>query len=173
MLYSDLINSNHSTLEDVIRRMMESNTHITVASSTRISQPWAAHDIVCPIPSSMILVVRYSVQHSAQNLWPHSSPAIVCKQSIQKTHLFNDKPWLWKKQIIQHIRNTGLGFWPRPLSRYWHRIAFIMRQGLNTYIQWKEVQWWKSKKQQYKQDYQQNSFHRKKNLKILQEKFYL
>ena len=33
-------------------------TYMTVVSSTSISQPYAAHDMVWPIPSSMIFDVR-------------------------------------------------------------------------------------------------------------------
>ena len=52
-------------------------SYMTVMSSTRISQPCAAQEIFCPIPSSMIFVVKYSVQQRVQNSWPHSSPVIV------------------------------------------------------------------------------------------------
>ena len=50
--------------------------YMTVWSSTSISQACAAQAMVWPIPSSMILVVKYSVQHTEQNLWPHSRPVI-------------------------------------------------------------------------------------------------
>lgn len=60
------------TLASVMRRM-------TVWSSTKIEHRWAAHDIVCPMPSSMIFVVRYSVQQLVQNRCPHSMPVIICE----------------------------------------------------------------------------------------------
>lgn len=60
-----------------LSRTFESFTSlITVASSTKISQPWAAHAIVCPTPSSIILVVRYPPQHWVQKRCPHSNPVI-------------------------------------------------------------------------------------------------
>lgn len=60
-----------------LRRTLESFTSLmTVTSSTKISQPCAAQAIVCPTPSSIILVVRYPPQHWVQKRWPHSNPVI-------------------------------------------------------------------------------------------------
>ena len=48
----------------------------------------------CPMPSSIILVVKYSLQHCIQNLCPHSRPVKYCnknniwtfKRNYQKNH---------------------------------------------------------------------------------------
>lgn len=58
---------------------------ITVTSSTSISQPWAAHAIDWPNPSSIIFVVKYSPQQAVQNLWPHFKPVIIYVKQKQKS----------------------------------------------------------------------------------------
>ena len=57
------------------RTLGSGKRRLTVASSMRTSQPWAAQAMV-PIPSDIILVVRYSAQHGRQKRWPHSRPDI-------------------------------------------------------------------------------------------------
>lgn len=62
------------------RTLISVTSRITVTSSTNISQSCAAHAMDWPRPSSVIFVVRYSVQHAMQNLCPHSSPVIICSE---------------------------------------------------------------------------------------------
>ncbi|RNA16514.1 hypothetical protein BpHYR1_030652 [Brachionus plicatilis] len=43
----------------------------------------------CPIPSSIILVVKYSRQHNLQNLCPHSSPDIKSiSNKVNRAYIF-------------------------------------------------------------------------------------
>lgn len=42
-------------------------------------------DFTCPMPSSIILVVKYSLQHCIQNLCPHSRPVKYCNDKEHKT----------------------------------------------------------------------------------------
>lgn len=51
--------------------------------------PEISHEVswhfTCPMPSSIILVVKYSLQHCIQNLCPHSRPVKYCNDKEHKT----------------------------------------------------------------------------------------
>lgn len=61
-----------------------STSLVTVTSSTKISQPCAAHEMDWPRPSVTIFVVKYSRQQAKQKRWPHSRPVMLCNEAREK-----------------------------------------------------------------------------------------